>query len=140
MKVKNVKKYNRDYLNKIIDIEKSGNLKKAFSQYYTYLSYYPNDLVANVNYANLLVKLNIVDEAITILNNIKKFPNYPGEYGVYINYIQLKILCLKEEYQEAYKLFSNNDALIINPLDEIFLKIKANIKISLYDEYKKMFI
>lgn len=131
--------YNVDYLSKILILHKERKYKKAFEQYKIYLENYPLDLTANVNFANLLVKLGYLEEAKNILEKLKSFSNSLEPYQIFINHIFLEILCAEGKYQEAYLYLKDHPELSITDCALFTIKKHANIKIDEKNSQEKYF-
>ncbi len=101
---------------------------KAKIKFDKYLAKYPNDYSAYIYYANLLMtfgdfeRANIfIEKAESVYSSDEVFTNNSKKakiYKFYIFFNKIKLLCLTEKYDEAYKFYLDN----INGLDNVVLE------------------
>ncbi len=105
------KKYYHDtYFQKIMQMAQEHRFEAAIYELEKYLKNYPYDVDGYVYYANILIRVNHLDEAESILNTAKKLLNKNISTLVCEDFLRVKILllCCQKKYEEAYSLFQKN--------------------------------
>lgn len=123
-------KYYGKYSHQLLLMLKNGNSKKAFGYLKQYYEKYPNDLIMSLTYANLLIKLKILDEAKEIISRVELISNIDPKVQELLNKLTLKILVSEGKYYDAYLLlttFNVNDYLI----EYYYLLKECNLKFHL---------
>ncbi len=85
-----------------------------------YIDMYPEDVVAYIYYSQVLIDINDFELAEKVLKYIDD--NYPNENDARILFNKFRILCLKEQYEEA-KLFYDQykyELFAIDPKVDLF--------------------
>ena len=107
--MENKKYYSHKHLELIKKYQEEGRYEKALQEAELYLKNYPDEPLGLLYYTNLLIKLNLLEEAEKILEYIPKTQKFTildkeNYYGTMI-----RLLGAQKRYQEAYDLFIEQD-------------------------------
>lgn len=125
-----MKKYDINYYRSILKLIDNDEYKKAKIFLEEYLKKYPTDEVALFKYASLLRKMGYLEEALNIINKVKKDTDE-------VKYEKMFILYKLENYEEAYKLIQElekENSKLINKYIFKEIKIFTLKKLNLIDE------
>lgn len=128
--------YHDKWFNKIIELVKKEELKKAYNEYQEYIKVYPKDVCSQVFYADLLIRMGNFEYAEEILKNIEIVAKTPYIDIIDKKLITVKLLSCTKRYKEAYELFiSDIDLCDYNNSIGTILFLKKMIGIDINDEY-----
>ncbi len=105
------KKYYHDtYFKKIAKMADENRLEEAILEFQKYVKIYPIDVGGYVYYANVLIKMNRLDEAERILNKVDGIINEDTSILSYEEYkrVRISLLCCQKKYQECYQMLQDN--------------------------------
>lgn len=108
------KKYYHDtYFQKIVKLVRENRYVEAINEIQQYLNIYTKDVEGYVLYADILIKINHLEEVECVLNRVENIIEETTPILTYEEFKRVKIflLCIQKKYQECYLMLRDNISL-----------------------------
>lgn len=135
---KKYKYYSEGYFSLILKLIKEKKFEQALVECEKYLVEYPNDVCANVRYADLLMRFGNLEEAEEILNYVPVTSKTPEVSKEDIKFNKFKLYCYLGKYEECLEMLRNDFGMLENKkynVTEVLMFLKKKLGLLMCDNY-----
>lgn len=138
------KKYYHDtYFRKIINLTQENRYEESINEFQKYLNTYTKDVNGYVYYANILIKMNRLEEAEVVLNTIENMIEKTTSILTCEDFMRTKIflLCVQKRYQECYQMLQDNIAVFFKRKwfhQGLLYYLKKELRLLASSDYKQI--